>query len=238
MMKRNRHHIPTYARHRYPKAIIAYAVWVYHRFCLSYRDVEDLLAERGVIVSYEAIRQWCLKFGHAYARRIRRSRGQIGDKWHLDEVFVTIRGGRYYLYRAIDQFGNILDILLLKRRNRAAVLRFFKKLRATYQRAPRVIITDKLRSYQAAVRQIFKGVDHRQHKGLNNRIEASHRRTRKRQRFMQQLPSRVCAQRFLSAFEFIQDFTRPKRHLITASLYRIQRADRYQQWQHLTSISE
>lgn len=236
MMTKSQHQ-PTYAHHRYPKSIIAYAVWVYHRFCLSYRDVEDLLAERGVIISYEAIRQWCLKFGHAYARRIRRNRGQIGDKWHLDEVFATIRNQRYYLYRAIDQFGNILDILLLQRRTRTAVLHFFKKLRATYQRVPRVIITDKLRSYQAALREIFKGVDHRQHKGLNNRIEASHRRTRKRQRFMQQFPSAASAQRFLSAFEFIQDYTRPKRPLTDAAAYRTQRAECYDQWRNLTTLA-
>ncbi|MEO1162608.1 MAG: IS6 family transposase [Chloroflexota bacterium] len=233
----NSHHQPTYARHRYPKEIIAYAVWLYHRFCLSYRDVEDLLAERGVIVSYETIRRWCIKFGHAYARRIRRNRGQIGDKWHLDEVFVTISGKRSYLYRAIDQYGNILDILLLRRRNRDAVLSFLRKLRSTYQRRPRVIITDKLRSYQAALRSIFSGVEHRQHKGLNNRIEASHRRTRKRQRFMQQFPSRASAQRFLSAFEFIQDFTCPKRHLSTASAYRSQRDERYEQWSYLTDLA-
>lgn len=235
-MRHSFHH-PTYARHRYPKEVIAYAVWLYHRFCLSYRDVEDLLAERGIIVSYETIRQWCLKFAHVYAQRIRRSRGRIGDKWHIDEVFVTIRGKRYYLYRAIDQYGNILDVLLLERRNRQAVLQFLKRLRMAYPRAPRVIVTDKLRSYRAALRTIFPGVEHRQHKGLNNRIEASHRRTRKRQRFMQQFPSRSSAQRFLSAFEFIQDFTRPKRHLVTAATYRKLRVKCYQDWQSLTELA-
>ena len=149
-------HQPTYARLRYPKEIISYAVWLYHRYCLSYRNVEDLLAELDVIVSYETIRKCCLKFGHAYTHRMRHRYSQIGDKLHLDEVFVTIGGKRYYLYRAINQYGNILDILLLQRRNRDAVLKFFKKLRATYKCVPRVMVTDKLRSYQAALRSIFK----------------------------------------------------------------------------------
>lgn len=234
-MSNSQHHL-TYARHRYPREIIAYAVWLYHRFCLSYRDVEDLLAERGIIVSYESIRKWCLKFGHAYARRIRKQRKRVGDKWHVDEVFVKIRGKRYYLYRAIDQFGNVLDIFMHPRRDKNVALHFFKKLRATYQQVPRVLITDKLRSYQAALKKIFKGVDHRQHKGLNNPIEASHRRTRKRQRFIQQFPSVHSAQRLLSALEFIQDFTRPKRYLMSAIIYRTQRKNCFEQWRLLTSL--
>ncbi len=191
-------------------------------FCLSYRDVEDLLVERGILVSYETICKWCLRFGHAYTRRIRCYRGPIGDKWHVDEVFIKVQGKRQYLYRAIDQYSNILDIFLLPRRNREAVLPFFKKLRATYQQVPRVLITDKLRSYHATTRSVFQSVEHRQHKGLNNRIEAPHRRTRKRQRFRQQFACSHSAQRFLSAFEFIQDFTLQKRHLMSATEYRMQ----------------
>ncbi|MEL6307283.1 MAG: IS6 family transposase [Chloroflexota bacterium] len=152
----NSHHHPIYTRHRYPQEIIAYAVWLYHRLCLSYCDV---LAERGIIVSYESIRKWCLKFGHAYVRRIRKQRKRIGDKWHVDEVFVKIRGKRYYLYQAIDQFGNVLDIFMHPRRNKNAALCFFEKLRSTYQQVPRVLITDKLRSYQASLKMILKGYD-------------------------------------------------------------------------------
>jgi putative transposase len=152
---------------------------------LSYRDVEHLLAERGIIVSYESIRYWCLKFGHAYARRLRQHRAQPGDKWHIDEVFIRIKGKTHYLYRAVDQHGTILDILVQKRRNRQAAERFFRRLLHSNQYVPRVVITDKLRSYPAAARAILPSVEHRQHKGLNNRIENSHRRVRKRNRFLQ-----------------------------------------------------
>jgi putative transposase len=160
-----------YAGHRYPTEIISYAVWLYFRFTLSLRDIEELLAYRGVIVTYEAIRQWMLKFGQEFANTLRRRQPRRGDKWHLDEVVLTIKGQRHYLWRAVDQEGYTLDILVQSRRDRKAAKRFFRKLLKGLRYVPRVIITDKLKSYGAAKREILPGVEHRQHKGLNNRAE-------------------------------------------------------------------
>jgi putative transposase len=162
--------------------VIAHAVWIYYGFCLSYRDVEDLFAERGIVVSYETIRKWCRKFGHACARRLRQRRAQPGDVWHVDELFIKIRGKTHYLYRAVDQHGAILDIQVQKRRNKAAAIRFFRTLLRRCQYAPRILITDKLRSYPAAPRVILCTVEHRTNKRLNNRVENSHRHTRRRER--------------------------------------------------------
>src|SRR3712207_5737332 len=141
---------PSYKRHRFPQEIISHAVWLYFRFSLSYRDVEELLAERGIIVTYETVRQWCLKFGQEYANQLRRRRPKTGDKWHLDEVFLKINGKTSYLWRAVDQDGNVLDILVQSRRNKAAAKKFFRKLLKGCTYVPRVLITDKLGSYEAA----------------------------------------------------------------------------------------
>jgi putative transposase len=143
-----------YSGYRFPCEVISYAVWAYHRFCLSFRDVEDLLAERGILVSYETIRLWCQKFGTDYVRKLKR-RGQLGDHWHLDEVFLRINGQRQCLWRAIDQDGNVIDILVQARRDRCAAERFFRRLLRRQERAPRCLITDKLRSYSASVRTSF-----------------------------------------------------------------------------------
>ncbi len=140
--------IGLYRNHRFPPEIIAHAVWLYHRFSLSFREVEELLAERGVIVSYEAVRLWCLKFGQAFAKKLRHRRSQPGDTWHLDEMFIRIRGERYYLWRAVDQDGQTLDILVQKRRNTHAAKRFFRKLLKGLQYVPNRLVTDKLRSYR------------------------------------------------------------------------------------------
>ncbi len=169
---------PDYKRHRFPPAIIGHAVWLYFRFALSYRDVEELLAERGVIVTYETIRRWCQKFGQTYANELRRRRPRPGDKWHLDEVFVSINGATHYLWRAVDQDGHVLDILVQGRRDQRAAKRFFRKLFKGLAYVPRVLITDKLASYSAAQRVVFPSVEHRRHKGLNNRAENSHQPTR------------------------------------------------------------
>src|SRR3954468_16115119 len=139
-----------YTHHRFPAEIISHGVWLYFRFCLSYRDVEELLLARGIIVTYEAIRKWWLKFGQAYANQLRRRRPRPGDKWHLDEVFLTINGARHYLWRAVDQDGNVLDILVQHRRDKDAAKRCFRKLLKGCQYVPRVIITDTLKSYGAA----------------------------------------------------------------------------------------
>src|SRR5215831_6173049 len=155
-----------YKNHRFPAEIISHGVWLYFRFCLSDRDVEELLFARGIMVTYEAIRQWCRKFGQQYAHQLRRRRPQPGDKWHLDEVFLTIQGKRHYLWRAVDQDDNVLDILVQSRRNKHAAKKFFRKLLKGLQYVPRVIITDKLKSYGAAKREILPGVEHRQSRYL------------------------------------------------------------------------
>ena len=136
---------PSYHGYRFPLEIISHAVWLYHRFCLSFRDTEDLLAQRGITVTYETVRQWCETFGLDYARRLRRRRGRMGDTWYLDEVFVTIQGQRQYLWRAVDEDGDVIDILVQSRRNRRAASRFFRKLLKGQGRAPRRLITDQLR---------------------------------------------------------------------------------------------
>ena len=153
-----------YKGFRFPPEIISHAVWLYFRSSLSFRDVEELLAQRGIVVTYETVRQWCLKFGQTYANKLRRRRPRCGDKWHMDEVVLTIRGKRHYLWRAVDQYGNILDILVQSRRDKKVAKRFFRKLLKELQYVPRVTITDKLRSYGAAKREILPGVEHRQHK--------------------------------------------------------------------------
>jgi putative transposase len=176
-----------YKHHCFPVEIISHGVWLYFRFCLSYRDVEELLFARGIIVTYEAIRQWCRKFGQQYANQLRRRRPKPGDKWHLDEVFLTINGERHYLWRAVDQDGHISDILVQSRRNKKAAKKFFRKLLKGLTYMPRVIITDQLKSYGAAKREILPGA------------ENSHQPTRQRERRMQRFKSPGHAQRFLSA---------------------------------------
>jgi putative transposase len=189
-----------YKNHRFPVEIISHAVWLYFRFCLSFRDVEELLVERGVTVTYEAIRKWCRKFGQTYANQLRRRRPRPGDKWHLDEMVLSIKGERHYLWRAVDQDGTVLDILVQRHRNKRAAKKFFCKLLKGLAYVPRVIVTDKLKSYRAAKREILLGVEHRQHRYLNNRAENSHQSTRQRERRIQRFKSPGQAQRFLSAY--------------------------------------
>jgi putative transposase len=204
--------------------------------CLSYRDVEELLFARGVIVTYEAIRKWCLKFGQLYANQLRRRRPRPGDKWHLDEVFLTINGARQYLWRAVDQDGNVLDILVQPRRDQKAAKQFFRKLLKGCQYAPRVIITDKLKSYEAAKREIMPGVEHRQHRYLNNRAENSHQPTRQRERRMQGFKSAGHALRFLTAYGPIAQHFRPRRHRFSASDYRQDMRRRFDTWQEAITL--
>ena len=226
--------LPSYKRHRFPPAIIGHAVWLYFRFALSYRDVEELLAERGVIVTYETIRQWCRKFGQPYANELRRRRPRPGDKWHLDEVFVGIHGVQHYLWRAVDQDGTVLDILVQSRRDKAAAKQFFRRLLKDLASVPRVIITDKLASYRAAKREVLPSVVHRQHKRLNNRAENSHQPTRERERRRRRFKSPGHAQRFLAAYGPIAAHFRPRRHRLTAAAYRQTRAERFATWRTIT----
>jgi putative transposase len=229
---------PDYKGFRFPSEIISHAVWLYFRFSLSYRDVEELLAQRGIVVTYETVRQWCLKFGQTYANELRRRRPRCGDKWHMDEVVLTIRGQKHYLWRAVDQDGNVLDILVQSRRHKKAAKRFFHKLLKGLHYVPRVIITDKLRSYGAAKREILPGVEHRQHKGLNNRAENSHQPTRLREKKMRKFKLAGHAQRFLSAFGPIAGHFQPRRHRMSAQDYRATLQNRSQVWNEVTGVKQ
>jgi putative transposase len=225
-----------YKHHRFPAEIISQGVWLYFRFCLSYRDVEELLFARGIIVTYEAIRKWCRKFGQPYANQLRRRRPQPGDKWHLDEVFLTIHDERHYLWRAVDQEGNVLDILVQRRRDKYAAKTFFQKLLKGLAYAPRVLITDKLKSYGAAKRELLPSVEHRQHRSLNNRAENSHQPTRQRERRMQGFKSSGHTQRFLAAYGPIAQHFRPRRHGFSASAYRQEMRQRFDSWQAIIDL--
>jgi putative transposase len=227
----------SYKRHRFPAEIISHCVWLYFRFCLSYRDVEELMAERGVTLTYEAVRYWCRKFGQTYANQLRRRHPRPGDKWHLDEIFLTINGARQYLWRAVDQDGHALDILVQRRRDTAAAKRFFRKLLKGLTYVPRVIITDKLRSYGAARQEVLPSVEHRQHRYLNNRAENSHQSTRQRERRMQGFKSAGHAQRFLAAYGPIAAHFRPRRHLYPTHEYRQEMTQRFQTWREITGTT-
>jgi len=175
---------PLYLRHRFPSEIIRHCVWLCFRFTLSYRDVEEIMAMRGVVLSYEAIREWCRKFGQTYANEVRRRHPRPGNRWHLDEVFIRINGRTHHLWRVVDQEDEVLDILVQSRRDKRAAKRFFRKLLKGLQYVPSVIITDQLRSYSAAKAEIMPGVEHHRDKGLNNRAENSHQPTRVREKVM------------------------------------------------------
>ncbi|MCZ1021123.1 IS6 family transposase [Streptomyces noursei] len=228
---------PSYKGHRYPVEIISHCVWLYFRFPLSFREVEELMLERGVVVSYETIRRWCAKFGQDYANRLCRRRRRPGDTWHMDEVFIKINGVIHYLWRAVDQDGNVLDILVQPRRNAKAAKKFFRRLLKELEYVPRVIVTDRLRSYDAAHRTVMPSVEHRSSKYLNNRAENSHQPTRQRERAMRRFRSAGGAQRFLSAFSGISPHFRPRRHLLTARDYRTEMHHRFTTWREATDCT-
>jgi putative transposase len=225
---------PTDKRHRCPPESIAHAVWLYFRCALSYRDVEELLAERGVIVTDETVRRWCRKFGQRYANTLRRRRPQPGDKWHLDAGFIRINGVQHYLWRAVDQDGTVLDILVQARRDKAAAAKFLRKCRKGLTDVPRVVSTDKLASDGAARGESSPGVAHRRHKGLNNRAENAHQPTRERARRMRRFKDPGHAQRFLAAYGPIATHFRPRRHRLTADAYRQTRSERFATWRAVT----
>ena len=210
-----------YAGYRYPPQVISHAVWLYHRFTLSFRDVEELLAARGINVSYETVRNWCVKFGNQYCSQLRKKRGQLGDTWYLDEVFIKINGALHYLWRAVVQDGDELDILVQKRRNKKAAMKFFRKLLKGQQAAPLKIVTDKLRSYSAAKREIMPSVDHSTQQYENNRCELSHQPGRQQERQMRRFKSQGQAQRFLSCHGVVNNLFRIGRHVMNAHNYRI-----------------
>jgi putative transposase len=223
-----------YGGHRFPPEVISYAVWLYHRFTLSFRDVEDLLAERGITVSYEAIRNWCMKFGPTYARALRRKQGRHGDVWHVDELFITIRGERHYLWRAVDQDGDVIDILVTKRRDRRAAKRFFLRALKHQGQVPWQLVTDQLRSYAAAHREVFPSVMHRTGRHENNRAEVSHQHTREQERQMRRFKSAQQSQRFLSVHGPIQNLFRVGRNHLKAVHYRLLRDRAFSDWREST----
>src|SRR5919205_4657718 len=223
-----------YAGYRFPGEIISHAVWLYFRFPLSLRTVEEMLAARGIDVSHETIRQWARKFGQGFANQIRRRLPGPGDKWHLDEVCLRIRGTKHWLWRAVDQDGVVLDVLVQRWRDKRAAKRLLRKLLRKQGRAPRVMITDKLASYSAAKAEVMPSVEHRRHKGLNNRAENSHQPTRRRERQMKRFKSPGQAQRFLSAHDQINNLFHLYRDHLPTIEYRAARAQAFAIWDELT----
>jgi putative transposase len=220
----------TYKRHRFPPEIISYAVWLYFRLNLSHRDIEDLLAQRGINVSYESVRCWCLKLGPKYAKRLRRKHRGFGDTFFVDEVFIKIGGKQHYLWRAVDQDGEVVDVLLQTRRNTAAAMRFFKRILKSAGGSPRTIVTDKLRSYSAAQRKMGGTWEHDTSQYLNNRCEQSHRPTRSEERGMKMFRSMKQGQRFLNVHAAVYNLFNLGRHLTTAKNYRKFRQNSFNEW--------
>ncbi len=221
-----------YKRHRFPPEIIQHAVWLYYRFNLSHRDIEDLLAVRGIVVTYESVRLWCNKFGPRYARRLKRRHQGFGDTFFIDEVFVKINGIQHYLWRAVDQDGEVVDVLLQSRRDGKAAKRFFKRLLKTHRMEPRKIVTDKLRSYGVAHRELIPDTIHDTSQYANNRAELSHQPTRVRERVMRRFKSTQQAQRFLSVHAAVYSLFNLGRHLTSARNYRIFRMRAFVSWKH------
>ena len=220
----------TYKRHRFPPDIISYAVWLYYRFNLSHRDIEDLLAERGIAVSYETIRLWCIKFGVIYTRRLKRKHRGYGDTFYIDEVFVKINGKQHYLWRAVDQDGEVVDVFLQAKRDGAAAKRFFKRLLRSHGGEPRKIVTDKLRSYGVAHRELIPEAVHVTERYANNRAEQSHEPTRVRERVMRRFKSTGQAQKFLDAHRAVSNLFNLGRHLVGAEHYRNLRRSALNEW--------
>lgn len=227
----------SYKRHRFPPELIAHAVWLYFRFPLSLRLVEEMLLQRGIVVSYETIRRWSKKFGPDYARRLRRKPPRPDDIWHLDEVVISIAGKTHWLWRTVDQDGYVLDEIVQTRRNTNAAKRVLTRLLKKQGLAPKRIITDKLRSYSAARQQVMPAVEHRAHKGLNNRAENSHVPLRKRERMMQHFRSAGALQRFVSIFSALRNLLVPSRSKRTAFGIHLHRLQAFAQWNAVTAAA-
>ena len=220
----------TYKRHRFPPSIISYAVWLYFRFNLSHRDIEDMLAERGITVSRESIRLWCIKFGRKFARRLKQHHQGYGDTFFIDEVFVRMNGKQHYLWRAVDQDGEVVDVFLQSRRDGRAAKRFFKRLLRSHGGEPRKIVTDKLRSYDVAHRELIPEAIHDRSQYANNPAELSHQPTRVRERGMRKFKSVKQGQRFLSAHAAVYNLFNLGRHLVAANHYRNLRTSAFAEW--------
>jgi putative transposase len=227
----------SYKRHRFPREIISHAVWLFFRFPLSLRLVEEMLLERGIAVSYETIRRWAIKFGADYARRLQRKTPHRHDIWHLDEVVISIRGEKRYLWRAVDQEGYVLDEIVQIRRDTKAAKRLLNRLLRKQGRTPKRIITDKLGSYAAAKRKVMPKVEHRQHKGLNNRAENSHVPIRKRERMMQGFRSWRGLQRFVSVFSAVRNHFVPPRSQRSALSTHLHRLAAMAEWKSITAVA-
>ncbi len=225
-----------YKNHRFPPQIIARAVWLYFRFPLSLRLVEEMLLERGIVVSYETIRRWGRKFGPAYAGQLRRKKPSHRDIWHLDEVVISISGRKHWLWRAVDQEGYVLDEIVQTRRDTKAAKRLLIRLLKKQGRAPKRIITDKLWSYGAAKRQVMPQVEHRSHKGLNNRAENSHLPLRKRERMLQGFRSSGSLQRFINIFSAFRNLFVPPRSKHSALAIHIHRLKAMAEWRAVTEM--
>ena len=219
-----------FKRHRFPPDIIRHAVWLYARFTLSYRDVEDLLAERGLDISYETVRRWFLKFGEPIARNLRTMRPTPSDYWHLDEMVIVIRGRHHWLWRAVDNKGEVLDFLVQSRRNAKAALKLMRKLLKKHGWVPTRITTDKLRSYLVAIRTLGLTAEHIDNKRANNRAENFHQPVRRRERKMQRFKSPGSAQRFLNIQSAVYNNFYVQRHLLRRSVFKRFRIDAFNVW--------
>src|SRR6202795_1187968 len=226
---------PLYRRHRVPPEVISYAVWLYFRFPLSLRMVEEMLSARGICVTYETVRQWGKKFGKAFSDQIRQRAPARSHTWHMAEVVVFIPGRQHWCWRAVDQNGFVLDVLVQRRRDTRAAQRLMRKLLKSAGAPPRVMITDKLRSYGAARAKMGLQVEHRQHKGLNNRAENSHQPTRRRERIMKRFKSRRQAQRFLSVHDQVANlFHIPYPESVPADFRRASRERAFAVWREIS----
>jgi len=220
----------SYSRHRFPPHIIQHAVWLYARFTLSYRDVEDLLAERGLDISYETVRRWFLKFGTPIAQNLRSTRPTPYDIWHLDEMVIVIRGKRHWFWRAVDNEGEVLDFLVQSKRNTKAALKLMRKLLKKQGFAPRQIVTDKLKSYHKAFRTLGLTSEHIDNKRSNNRAESSHLPVRQRERKMQRFKSPGSAQRFLNIHSATYNNFYVQRHLLSRIHFKQLRDEAFIVW--------
>ncbi len=210
---------PKYKHFRFPIAVISHAVYLYNRYTLSYRDVSDLLLERGIVVSHQTIKKWNVRFGKLFAEELKKRRRKPTRRWHIDEMHCKIAGRKHYLWRAVDSDGVVLDIFVSMRRNKQAAKEFFSRLYGQYDN-PFRITTDRLRLYRSVVPEIFPNTKHLKGKWLNNRVENSHLIVRERERKMKKFKSTEQAQAFLDRFEFIRAYLKPKQHLMTSSSYR------------------
>ena len=224
-----------YRNYRYPIAVISHAIWLYNRFSLSYRDVSDLLFQRGIEVSYQTVKDWNDKFGDMFAIEIRQRRAKPSRRWHVDEMHVKICGQRCYLWRAVDDNGIVLDVLVTERRNKESAKRFFEQLLGSYERPTR-ITTDRLSSYKSVVREGTPKTKHLRGKWLNNRAENSHIPVREREKKLKKFKSPQHAQCFLDRFEFIRSFTKPMRHLLGAQKYRLTFKRRLKEWSKISLL--